>query len=109
MLGPRVSPGGVAVFTTHPNDTAIAKTRSARPGRTRRSWWKASSRATGPKLSEENILSTTDLDECHGITSTIELDGKRAKTYHYVMTRDFPYSVSCFRASAIPPPGAGVG
>jgi len=43
--------------------------------------------------------------ECHGITSEIELDGKTVTMYHYVMTQDFPYSVSCFRGTAVPPPG----
>jgi hypothetical protein len=54
---------------------------------------------TGPKVGDENILTTTDLDECHGITSTVTLDGKPVTTYHYVMTQDFPYSVSCFRST----------
>lgn len=60
---------------------------------------------TGPKLGDNNLLTTDDLDECHGITSAIVLDGKQVTSYHYVMTQDFPYSVSCFRAKAIQPPG----
>ena len=59
---------------------------------------------TGPKVGDNNILTTSDLDECHGITSTITLDGQRVETYHYVMTQDFPYSASCFRATATQPP-----
>ena len=59
---------------------------------------------TGPKVGDNNILTTDDLDECHGIVSAIELDGKTVTTYHYVMTQDFPYSVSCFRATPIQPP-----
>lgn len=59
---------------------------------------------TGPQLSSNNVLTTSDLDECHGITSQIVLDGKSVTMYHYVMTEDFPYSVSCFRGSAIQPP-----
>lgn len=59
---------------------------------------------TGPQVGTNNILTTADLDECHGLTSDIILDGKNATTYHYVMTQDFPYSVSCFRAVAIQPP-----
>ncbi|MEX1006799.1 MAG: YHYH protein [Acidimicrobiia bacterium] len=58
---------------------------------------------TGPKVAEHNILTTKDLDECHGITSEIQLDGKTVTTYHYVMTQDFPYSASCFRGTAVPP------
>lgn len=64
---------------------------------------------TGPKVGDKNILTTSDLDECHGITSEVLLDGKKAKTYHYVMTQDFPYSVSCFRATAANPPGQQTG
>lgn len=43
------------------------------------------------------INKTNDLDECHGIISQIKLDGKYVNSYHYVMTKDFPYSVSCFK------------
>jgi hypothetical protein len=60
---------------------------------------------TGPELATNNILTTADLDECHGITSQIILDGKSVTMYHYVMTADFPYSISCFRGKAITPPG----
>jgi hypothetical protein len=64
---------------------------------------------TGPKVGDNNILTTNDLDECHGITSTITLDGQPVETYHYVMTQDFPYSTSCFRATATQPPGQAAG
>jgi len=62
---------------------------------------------TGPQVGENNILTTSDLDECHGITSTITLDDEQVTTYHYVMTADFPYSVSCFRSTPIDAPRAG--
>jgi hypothetical protein len=56
-------------------------------------------------------LTTADLDECHGTTSMVDWDGQQVLMYHYVMTRDFPYTVSCFRGTptrnAFPPlPGA---
>lgn len=60
---------------------------------------------TGPKVGADSILTTGDLDECHGITSEIVLDGKTMTSYHYVMTQDFPYSVSCFRSTPIKAPG----
>lgn len=60
---------------------------------------------TGPTVGTNNILTTADLDECHGLTSQIVLDGKTVTMYHYVMTQDFPYSVSCYRGQAIQPPG----
>ncbi|HJU13232.1 MAG TPA: YHYH protein [Candidatus Nitrosotalea sp.] len=52
---------------------------------------------TGPQVSTGKYLTTDDLDECHGITSEINENGKSVVTYHYVMTYDFPYSASCFR------------
>lgn len=60
---------------------------------------------SGPQISKDNILTTADLDECHGITGPIVLDGKTVTMYHYVMTQDFPYSISCFRGAPIQPPG----
>jgi len=59
---------------------------------------------TGPQVGTNNILTTSDLDECHGIVSSVLENGKSVTTYHYVMTQDFPYSVSCFRGQAIQPP-----
>lgn len=52
---------------------------------------------TGPLVGPNKYLTTDDLDECHGITSEINIDGQKKVTYHYVMTQDFPYSASCFR------------
>lgn len=50
------------------------------------------------KYGENGIeLSTTDLDVCHGHTHEVEWDGENRSMYHYHLTEDFPYSVSCFR------------
>ncbi len=56
---------------------------------------------TGPIQADGSYLTTDALDECHGTTSTITLDGKQVTMYHYVMTRDFPYSVSCFKGKPV--------
>lgn len=56
---------------------------------------------TGPKVGTDAYLTTDDLDDCHGITSDIIVDGKQKTMYHYVMTQDFPYSVSCFRGKPV--------
>jgi hypothetical protein len=56
---------------------------------------------TGPTVSAGNVLTTADLDECHGLVSEVLVDGVAVTTYHYVMTQDFPYSVSCFRATPL--------
>ncbi len=42
-------------------------------------------------------LSSNDLDECHGHSHSVTWDGKTTTIYHYHLTHDFPYSVSCFR------------
>ncbi len=55
---------------------------------------------TGPVVTDGKYLTTDNLDECHGLTSTVTLDGKQVTTYHYVMTYDFPYSASCFRGKS---------
>jgi len=62
---------------------------------------------TGPQVGTNNILTTDDLDECHGIVSQVFVNGKATTTYHYVMTQDFPYSASCFRSTAAQPPHVG--
>jgi len=65
---------------------------------------------TGPLISPGKYLTTADLDECHGITSPIDENGTMVNTYHYVMTKDFPYSISCFRGKSYEPkPGTNEG
>ena len=65
---------------------------------------------TGPLVADGKYLTTEDLDECHGITSTIVEDGVETTAYHYVMTQDFPYSVSCFKGTPIKStPSVGTG
>jgi hypothetical protein len=56
---------------------------------------------TGPVVAPGRYLTTDDLDVCHGLVSEIVEDGQEKVTYHYVMTEDFPYSVSCFRAKPV--------
>ena len=44
-------------------------------------------------------LTNSDLDECHGRVSHIIWDGKPVEMYHYVLTREYPYTVGCFRGT----------
>ncbi len=53
----------------------------------------------GPYDANGKELTNADLDECHGITSQVEWDGKQVVMYHYVATREFPYVVGCFRGT----------
>lgn len=66
---------------------------------------------TGARIGDGNILTTRDLDECHGISSRVQIDGRDVQTYHYVMTQDYPYSVNCFRGrpTTVQPPGVPLG
>lgn len=59
---------------------------------------------TGAQVAPGQALTTRDLDECHGITSNVTVNGQSVEMYHYVLTVDFPYSVSCFRGRPIPTP-----
>jgi len=45
-------------------------------------------------------LTNADLDICHGHTHAIALDGGLpADSYHYHATKEFPYTVGCFRGT----------
>ncbi len=46
-------------------------------------------------------VTNADLDECHGRVSDILWDGKRVRMYHYVLTREYPYTVGCFRGTPV--------
>ena len=57
---------------------------------------------TGPRGPDGKDLTNADLDMCHGTTSVLDIpDGKggftRKETYHYVLNREYPHSVGCFR------------
>ena len=47
------------------------------------------------------ILTTADLDECHGTTSQVMWQGKLVSIYHYVSTYQFPYTLGCFRGTPV--------
>ena len=47
------------------------------------------------------ILTSADLDECHGTTSAVEWHGQLVSIYHYVSTYDFPYTLGCYRGTPV--------
>ncbi len=47
------------------------------------------------------ILTTNDLDACHGVTSPVLWNGTLTTIYHYVSTYDFPYTVGCYRGTPV--------
>jgi hypothetical protein len=46
-------------------------------------------------------LTNADLDECHGRVGLISWNGREVSLYHYVLTREYPYTVGCFRGAAV--------
>jgi YHYH protein len=55
----------------------------------------------GPRGQNGTTLKTADLDECHGHTHAIVWNGKTVTMYHYHMTNDYPYSLSCYRGTPV--------
>lgn len=51
----------------------------------------------GPYGEDGELLSSTDLDECHGHTHPVLWDGEMINLYHYHWTYDFPYNIGCFK------------
>jgi len=47
------------------------------------------------------LPTNADLDECHGRSSPVLLDGKVVTTYHYSATSGFPYTVGCYHGSQV--------
>jgi YHYH protein len=46
-------------------------------------------------------LTNNDLDECHGHTHEILWDDKMVNMYHYHATREYPYTIGCFKGNPI--------
>ena len=46
-----------------------------------------------------NLPNNADLDECHGRTSAVLVDGSITTTYHYSATLEYPYTVGCFHGT----------
>ncbi len=47
------------------------------------------------------LPTNADLDECHGRTSPILLDGAVVEIYHYSATHEFPYFIGCLRGTSV--------
>jgi hypothetical protein len=53
----------------------------------------------GPYGEEGELLSSEDLDECHGHQHPVLWDGQMVDLYHYHWTYDFPYNIGCFKGT----------
>ncbi len=45
------------------------------------------------------LLTNTDLDACHGRTSTVLWNGREQDVYHYDATLEYPYTVGCYHGT----------
>lgn len=55
----------------------------------------------GPYGENGEVLTSADLDECHGHTHLIEWDGQMVEMFHYHASFDFPYTIGCFRGTPV--------
>jgi hypothetical protein len=53
----------------------------------------------GPQGENGEILTSSDLDECHGHTHPVLWDGQMMNLYHYHWTYDFPYNIGCYKGT----------
>jgi hypothetical protein len=53
----------------------------------------------GPFGEAGELLSSADLDECHGHKHPVMWDGEMVDLYHYHWTYDFPYNIGCFKGT----------
>ena len=56
----------------------------------------------GPRGEDGGQLSNVDLGDCHGHTHEIDWDGTPSDMFHYHLTIEFPYTISCYRGMAPP-------
>jgi hypothetical protein len=47
------------------------------------------------------LLTSADLDVCHGTSSAVMWNGALTTIYHYVSTYDFPYTLGCYRGTPV--------
>ena len=52
---------------------------------------------TGPRAPDGHEYTNAELDICHGIASPITSPDGITYPYHYVLNREYPHSVGCFR------------
>jgi len=55
----------------------------------------------GPYGEQGELLSSKDLDECHGHSHPVLWDGEIIEIYHYHWTYDFPYNIGAFKGTPL--------
>ena len=55
----------------------------------------------GPRGAGGEYMLNRHLDGCHGHEHTIRIDGRRKPLYHYHATMQYPYTLGCYRGTAV--------
>ncbi len=55
----------------------------------------------GPLGAKGRYTSNADLDVCHGHAHRIKFNGETRKLFHYHANYEFPYTVGCYRGTAV--------
>jgi hypothetical protein len=53
------------------------------------------------KSAAGRLPTNTQLDACHGTTSTVLWNGRMTRIYHYVATLEYPYTVGCYHGTPV--------
>lgn len=53
------------------------------------------------RQADGSLLTNTDLDACHGRTSTVLWNGAERVVYHYDATLEYPYTIGCFHGAPV--------
>jgi hypothetical protein len=53
----------------------------------------------GPRGEDGQMITNSQLDQCHGHTESVLWDGKITRIYHYHLNREYPYSIGCFHGA----------
>lgn len=54
----------------------------------------------GPIDAKGRAYTNADLDECHGRVGRVVIEGRAISSYHYRFTREYPYTIGCFRGTS---------
>jgi hypothetical protein len=55
----------------------------------------------GPYDAQGKPYQNTQLDECHGTTGKVRINGELVSMYHYRFTLEYPYTLGCFKGTRV--------
>jgi hypothetical protein len=54
-----------------------------------------------PTDAQGRWIKNEELDECHGRLGPVLIEGKEVQMYHYRFTREYPYTIGCFKGTPV--------